>query len=233
MAAANEKFINLTVSNSAKVPIQILVQDSISGKTDAQNAVVAPSKSTSSKAKLDAKGIADFFINVRFVDEKKGLYYRCPAAMYFESDCPLSYVTGAKIERLRDLKKELPGAGNNRRKYLSAMFGWAVEVGHMTANPARDVRRVKYATDGFRTWTVAEVAQFIERHPIGTKPYLALCLLLFTGMRSGDIVKLGRQHTRRGLLRIAPGKTKHIRTDVSEKPILPPLARAIEAGPAT
>jgi hypothetical protein len=79
MAAANEKFINLTVSNSAKVPIQILVQDSISGKTDEQNAVVAPSKSASSKAKLDAKGIADFFINVRFVDEKKGSYYRCLA----------------------------------------------------------------------------------------------------------------------------------------------------------
>jgi hypothetical protein len=79
IAAADEKFINLTVSNSAKVPIQILVQDSISGKTDEQNAVVAPSKSTSSKAKLDAKGIADFFINVRFVDEKKGSSYRCLA----------------------------------------------------------------------------------------------------------------------------------------------------------
>jgi integrase len=148
------------------------------------------------------------------------------------ADCPLSYVTAAKIKRLRDLKKGLPGAGNNRRKYLSALFGWAVEAGHMTTNPARDVRRVKYATDGYHTWTVAEVAQFIERHPLGTKPYLALCLLLFTGMRSGDMVKLGRQHTWRGLLRFIPGKTKHVRLDVSEKPILPPLAQAIEAGPA-
>ncbi len=79
MAAPDEKFINLTVSNSAAVPIQILVRDLISGKTDEQNAVVATGKSTSSKAKLDAKGIADFFINVRFVDEKKGSYYRCLA----------------------------------------------------------------------------------------------------------------------------------------------------------
>jgi hypothetical protein len=30
------------------------------------------------------------------------------------------------VKRLRDLKKDLPGAANNRRKYLSAMFGWAV-----------------------------------------------------------------------------------------------------------
>ena len=147
------------------------------------------------------------------------------------ADCPLSFVTPAKIKRLRDLKKGLPGAGNNRRKYLSAMFGWAVEAGHMTTNPARDVRRIKYATDGFHTWTVAEVAQFIERHPSGTKPYLALCLLLFTGMRGGDMVKLGRQHTWRGLLRFVPGKTMHVRLDVSEKPILSPLAQAIEAGP--
>jgi hypothetical protein len=79
IAAPDEKFINLTMSNSAKVPIQILVRDLISGKTDEQNAVVAPGKSTSSKAKLDSKGIADFFINVRFVDEKKGSYYHCLA----------------------------------------------------------------------------------------------------------------------------------------------------------
>jgi integrase len=147
------------------------------------------------------------------------------------ANCPLSFVTPAKIKRLRDLKKGLPGAGNNRRKYLSAMLGWAVEEGHMKTNPARDVRRVKYATNGFHTWTVAEVAQFIVRHPIGSKPYLALCLLLFTGMRSGDMVKLGRQHAWRGLLRFIPNKTKHVRMDISEKPILPPLATAIEAGP--
>lgn len=147
------------------------------------------------------------------------------------AECPLSFVTPAKIKRLRDLKKGLPGAGNNRRKYLSAMFGWAVENGHMTTNPARDVRRIKYATNGFHTWTKAEVAQFIERHPIGTKPYLALCLLLFTGARKSDMVTFGRQHVWRSLLRFVPGKTKHVRRDVSEKPILPPLSRAIEAGP--
>jgi integrase len=114
-------------------------------------------------------------------------------------------------------------AANNRRKYTSAMFSWAVENGHMRSNPARDVRRIKYATNGFHTWTVTEVAQFIARHPIGTKPYLALCVLLFTGMRGGDMVKLGRQDTWNGWLRLVPA--------TSEKPILPPLVAAIETGP--
>jgi hypothetical protein len=79
MASPDEKSIDLTISNSAAVPVQILVSDLISGKTDEQKTVVERGKSTSSKAKLDAKGVADFFINVRFVDEKKGSNYRCLA----------------------------------------------------------------------------------------------------------------------------------------------------------
>src|SRR5262249_10206622 len=123
------------------------------------------------------------------------------------ADCPLSYVTPAKIKRLRDLKKGLPGAANNRRKYLSAMFGWGVEEGHLTHNPARDVRRVKYARKGFHTWTVAEVCEYVEGHPIGTKPYLALCLLLFTGTRTGDMIRLGPQHVHGDYIAFVPRKT--------------------------
>jgi integrase len=147
------------------------------------------------------------------------------------ADCPLAYVTPAKIKRLRDLKKGLPGAANNRRKYLSAMFGWAVEEGHLKTNPARDVRRVRYVSDGFHTWTGAEVCQFAARHSIGTRPYLAMCLLLFTGMRAGDMIRLGPQHVHGDWIAFVPRKTRHVRADVSEKPLLPPLAAAIAAGP--
>ena len=59
------------------------------------------------------------------------------------------------------------------------MFGWAVEQGLMRSNPAREVRRVRYATDGFYTWTIENVQQFEHHYPIGTKERLALALLLF------------------------------------------------------
>jgi len=147
------------------------------------------------------------------------------------ADCPLSFVTPAKVKRLRDLKKGLPGAANNRRKYLSALFGWAVEEGHLKGNPARDVRRVRYASDGFHTWTVPEVCQFAQHHPIGTKPYLALCLLLFTGMRAGDMIRLAHTDVSNDWMAFVPRKTRHVRADISEKPILPPLAAALAAGP--
>jgi integrase len=149
--------------------------------------------------------------------------------------CPLHLLTSQTVKALRDLKKDKPGAANNRRKYLSSMFGWAIEMTPplMKANPARDVRRIKYETEGFHAWTPEEFAQFEERHPLGTKAYLALALLLYTGTRRGDMVTLGRQHVRDGWLRFVPSKSrKQTKTVVlSEKPWLPILDQTVKMSP--
>src|SRR5215475_5896259 len=95
--------------------------------------------------------------------------------------CLMPTTTAQTVKALRDLKKGKPGAANNRRKYLSSMFGWAIEQTPPLmkgVNPARDVRRIKYETEGFHTWTDDEFAQFEARHPLGTRAYLALALLL-------------------------------------------------------
>jgi integrase len=145
--------------------------------------------------------------------------------------CPLSVLSSAHIKMFRDRKAELPGAANNRRKYLSSMFGWAVEDGLMRVNPAREIRRISYATDGFHAWTPDEVCQFEARHPIGTKARLALGLMLYLGVRRGDIVGLGRQHVRDGWLSMVPSKTRYRRRTVSQKPVLPILADIIARSP--
>jgi integrase len=147
------------------------------------------------------------------------------------ANCPLEYVTAAVVMMLMDRKAGKPGAANNRKKYLSAMFGWAVRQRIMKANPARDAERASYATEGFHTWTVDEVRQFEARHPVGTKARLALALLLFTGARRGDMVTFGRQHVKDGVLRYVPRKTRHKRMTQSEKPVLAELAAVIEASP--
>lgn len=146
-------------------------------------------------------------------------------------DMPLSAVNAAVVKMLRDRKADQPAAANNRRKFISAMFGWAVEQGKMTSNPAREVRKVKYATDGWHTWTIDEVAQFEAKHPIGTKARLALALLLFLGVRRGDVVKLGRQMVKDGWLTMIPRKTRYKRLRKSEKPVLPILADIIARSP--
>jgi integrase len=147
------------------------------------------------------------------------------------ANCPLEYVTAAAVMMLMDRKADKPGAANNRKKYLSAMFGWAVRQRIMKANPARDAERATYGTEGFHTWSVEEVRQFEARHPIGTKARLALALLLFTGARRGDMVTLGRQHVKDGTLRYVPRKTRYKRMTQSEKPILAELAAVIERSP--
>jgi len=154
-----------------------------------------------------------------------------PGAKSAMAACPIEKVTAAVVMMLMDRKADKPGAANNRKKYLSALFGWAVKQRLMKANPARDAERVSYATDGFHTWTVDEVRQFEDRHQVGTKARLALALLLFTGARRGDAVTFGRQHVKDSVLRYVPRKTRYKRATASEKPILPELARVIAASP--
>jgi integrase len=156
---------------------------------------------------------------------------RKPGASDLMRDCPVNILAAVHVKMLRDRKAAMPGAANNRRKYLSSMFGWAVENGLMRLNPARDVRKVRYASDGFHTWAVEEVRQFESRHPIGTKARLAIALLLYLGVRRGDVVTLGRQHVKDGWLRMVPAKTSYKRKTVSEKPILPVLSDIIARSP--
>lgn len=144
-------------------------------------------------------------------------------------DCPYKLVTVAHIQMLRDRKEGLPGAANTRLKYMSAIFGWAIEkqTYKVTANPCRDVRRVRYATDGYRTWSLEDVRQYVERHPRGTTAHLALMLMLLLGARRGDAIRLGPRNMRDGNMVYVPRKTSYRRLTESVKPILPPLAEAI------
>jgi len=153
---------------------------------------------------------------------------RKPSSRDLMRDCPVSVLSPAHVKMLRDRKAETPAAANNRRKYLSSMFGWAVEHGLLRFNPAREVR---YASAGFHTWSVDEVRRFEERHPVGTKARLALALLLYLGVRRGDVVTLGRQHVKDGWLRMVPKKTRHKRLEPSQKPIMPVLADIVAGSP--
>ena len=156
---------------------------------------------------------------------------RKPGDAVLIGGCPLSALSALHIRVLRDRKAELPGASNNRLKYLSSMFAWAIEAGHLDRNPAREVRRVAYASSGFHTWSPEEIAQFETRWPLGTKPRLAIVLLMFSGVRRSDVVRLGRQHRRDGWFCFVPQKTSYRRQRELRIPILAPLQAAIEAAP--
>lgn len=156
---------------------------------------------------------------------------RAPGSADLMALCPLEILAAPHILMLRDRRAEKPGSANNRLKYLSALFGWAVNRGILRANVARDVKPVRYTSSGFHSWTPTEVIQFEDRHPIGSKARLALALLLFTGPRRGDAVTFGRQHVKDGWIRFVPRKTRYKRSTLVEIPIVPELARILAATP--
>lgn len=71
----------------------------------------------------------------------------------------------------------------------------------------RDVRRVKYAKKPIRTWSEDDIAQFEARWPSGTRARLALYLMLFTGQRRSDVIRMGPQHVRGNTIMVKQQKT--------------------------
>jgi len=86
-------------------------------------------------------------------------------------------------------------------------MAFAVGDGWRQDNPTTGTKRIKSRTDGFHTWTEEEIAQFEAVHPVGGKARLALALLLYTPQRRSDVVGIGRQHIRNGVLHIKQKKT--------------------------
>lgn len=136
---------------------------------------------------------------------------------------PYAVITRKHINEGIDRRK--PHAGATFRKVMSQLFAWAVSVDLVEVNPAAGAVRHKIKSDGFHTWTVAEVRQFWTRWPIGTREHLASCIMLFTGLRRSDVYRLGRQHVTGNVLTIRTEKTGGI----AHMPMFPALQAAIES----
>lgn len=146
---------------------------------------------------------------------------------------PYRLMESRHVRAIRDEHAELPDAANNRLKALRRVFAWAVEAEYMDRNPARDVPALQPTNpDGFHTWSMEEVQQYEERHPFGTKAYLALALLLYTGVRRSDAVRFGRQMERDGWLHWTEFKGRRKTRKDRQIPVLPPLRAAIDACPS-
>jgi integrase len=128
-------------------------------------------------------------------------------------------------------KASTPFAQRNFLNTVRVMFQWAKKEGRIPDDPTAGVTREKVKTTGYRTWSEGEIAQYEAHHAIGTKARLAFALLLYTGQRRGDVVKLGRPHVQDGLLIIDRGKTEGGEEAHLEIPLHPKLAEIIAATP--
>lgn len=133
------------------------------------------------------------------------------------------------IDKIIAGKASTPTAANNLLKVLRALLDFAVSEGMRPDNPALGAKGIKVRSEGFLVWGEAEIAAYRNHHPLGTRARLAFELLLNTGQRRSDIVRMGRQHIRDGVLSIRQQKTGTL----IEIPVLPELQAAIEAMPST
>ncbi|MET4802514.1 tyrosine-type recombinase/integrase [Bradyrhizobium sp. LB11.1] len=152
--------------------------------------------------------------------------------------CPFKYLSGQKMKRMIEAA-DGPGARTNRRKHLSALCAWGVENNHLPSNPVRDIKSGRAeATDGYYTWQIPDVQQFLAFHSGAArrsrKARLALGLLLFSGSRRQDMVTLGKQHCRGSVpdqigdwISYVPKKTIKKRRTMVQKPLLPVLKKII------
>ena len=130
------------------------------------------------------------------------------------------------LRRIQDEKAHTPDAANSLMKALRQVFKFAVGQDHVESNPVVEIGRLKSPNkDGIHSWTLGEVEAFEATHEIGTRPRLALALLLYTVQRRADVATMGRQHVRDGWMTVTQQKTgKRI-----EIPVLTELQRIIDA----
>jgi integrase len=86
-------------------------------------------------------------------------------------------------------------------------------------------------SDGYLTWGEEQIAQYRERHPIGTMARLAIELGLNIAARRNDAYQIGRQHLDKGYLRWRPSKTRKTTGKLLTIRMLPELQAALDAMP--
>ncbi len=91
-----------------------------------------------------------------------------------------------------DLAPLAPHLSSARVKAWRLLCQFAIEAGLATEDPSAGIKAKRAPkTDGHPPWTAPEIEAFRARWPCGTTQRLAMELLLWTGARISDAVRLG------------------------------------------
>jgi integrase len=115
-------------------------------------------------------------------------------------------ITRRTMQKAMDSRASTPNAANNFLKAMRGLFKWAVKMEYMPSDPSADIESYKVKTEGFKVWSEDDARQFCETWPVGTKARLAFELCLVSGLRRGDLHRIGPQHLRSGQISIRATK---------------------------
>jgi integrase len=122
-------------------------------------------------------------------------------------DKRIALLQRAHIDRMVAAKAGTPGVARNFISAIRSVMTHCVALGWRADDPTVGVKRPALKAGGIQCWSEADIAAFEAQHPIGSRARLALALLLYTAQRRADVVHLGRQHIRDGLLQLRQRKT--------------------------
>jgi integrase len=127
---------------------------------------------------------------------------------------------------VEEIGRKRPGLANLTRSVMHRLMRFAIRIRVRKDNPFAGLPAYKQGTH--HTWTDGELKAFEERWPLGTRERLAYALLLYTGQRGGDVVRMRRQDITDGVISVVQEKTGA----ALSIPIHAKLHAAIKAAPA-
>lgn len=143
---------------------------------------------------------------------------------------PFTAITAKGLAAARDKRSSTPAQARHLIDAMRGLFKWAKGAGHVSSNPAAEVEYpLQRKSQGFPVWTEEDLEKYEKRWKMGTKERVWLAVLLYTGLRRGDAVRLGKQHVRGGVATIRTEKSQgQIEVCI---PILPALEQVLKVGP--
>lgn len=144
----------------------------------------------------------------RLAKSTQAKYRRTLAPLAECLDYPIERVQTKHLKAWIAEKVDFPGAARDRFKSARALFAYAVDAGELEENPTLGIKPPRQRNVGARPWTADEVAQ-ARFHALGTMARLAIEMGVSTGLRRSDLVRIGPQHVRDGVIRILQQKTGH------------------------
>ena len=115
-------------------------------------------------------------------------------------------MTREHVNRIVARRAATPGAANDVLKKLKILVHFAIDNGLRNDDPTLRIK--KYAAGEFHTWTEDEIATYEARWPIGTTARLGFALLLYTGQRRSDVVRMFWSDVKDEAIHVVQGKTK-------------------------
>ncbi|MDN0003211.1 tyrosine-type recombinase/integrase [Bartonella henselae] len=129
-----------------------------------------------------------------------------------------------------DRRRATPAAAKHFLTSLNGLFNWAVDNALLNRNPALNIKAPKSLnSEGLQPWLEEDIDKYYHHWSHGTHERVWIDVLLYTGLRRGDAVRIGWKDVKDNIIHLKTEKSQ-FKTDVF-LPILPELTETLQIGP--